>query len=210
MPDERLDFAGSSGRQVSGPAHPTRRDALHLLLLFPATASAIAEQASPFDPVTGYRVARYRAPTGGSVPGGTRVDIDEVDRLVAAQGAVLIDVMPAEGAGPDPATGIWRLAKPRRHIPGSHWLPDVGYGRLTPAMEAYLADNLARLSEGDPTRPLVFYCQADCWMSWNAVKRAASLGYTRLYWYAEGTDGWRDWDRELVPAEPVAMTSRLR
>ena len=36
------------------------------------------------------------------------------------------------------------------------------------------------------------------------MKRTAALGYTRVYWYAEGTDGWfesgRDLERADVPA----------
>ena len=38
---------------------------------------------------------------------------------------------------------------------------------------------------------LVIYCQADCWMSWNAAKQALSYGYTNVAWYPEGTDGWQ-------------------
>ena len=34
------------------------------------------------------------------------------------------------------------------------------------------------------------YCQADCWMSWNAAKRLLSYGYSNVAWYPEGTDGW--------------------
>lgn len=170
-----------------------------------AASLAGAGPISPFDPETGYRIARYRAPTGASVPGGVRIDSYALDQLFAEDGAVLIDVMPAEGAGPDPVSGRWRLSKQRHHIPGSHWLPDVGYGRLNPRMARYFEHNLARLSGANNARALIFYCQADCWMSWNAVKRAAELGYSRLYWYAEGTDGWRELDRPLVPADPVPV-----
>jgi rhodanese-related sulfurtransferase len=27
-------------------------------------------------------------------------------------------------------------------------------------------------------------------MSWNAAKRAMTLGYTDVAWYRDGTDGW--------------------
>ena len=46
-------------------------------------------------------------------------------------------------------------------------------------MQAYFADGLERAARGDQSTPLVFYCLADCWQSWNAAKRALSLGYTR-------------------------------
>ena len=39
-------------------------------------------------------------------------------------------------------------------------------------------------------RPLVFYCLKDCWMSWNAAKRALAQGYPNVDWYPEGSDGW--------------------
>lgn len=42
-------------------------------------------------------------------------------------------------------------------------------------------------------------------MAWNAVRRAAGYGYTRLYWYPDGIDGWRDWERKAEPAEPVPL-----
>jgi PQQ-dependent catabolism-associated CXXCW motif protein len=37
---------------------------------------------------------------------------------------------------------------------------------------------------------IVFYCLASCWMSWNAAKRALAIGYRRVAWYPDGTDGW--------------------
>jgi PQQ-dependent catabolism-associated CXXCW motif protein len=53
---------------------------------------------------------------------------------------------------------------------------------------------------------VVFYCLADCWMSWNAAKRAAAWGYTRVYWYRDGTDGWAAAKLPLVEAQPVPET----
>lgn len=159
-----------------------------------------------FDAATGYRIARYRTPVPETVPGGTRVSAADIDGLVKTQNAILIDVMPSEGAGPDRATGAWRLTKPRQDIPGSVWLADVGKGDLPPLLETYFRDNLARLTQRATSRAIVFYCQADCWMSWNAVKRASSYGYTALYWFAEGTDGWRDWDGTFAEAMPLPVS----
>ena len=47
-----------------------------------------------------------------------------------------------------------------------------------------------RPAGGNHDRMLVFYCLANCWMSWNAAKRAIALGYTHVAWYPDGTDGW--------------------
>ena len=137
-------------------------------------------------------------------PGGKRVFIEEADALIKS-GAALIDVLPSDGAGLDRTTGAWHMAKPHQNIPGSTWLPDVGRGQVDPLIDAYFQKNLARLSKGDSSRTFLIYCQSDCWMGWNAVKRASSYGYTSLYWYADGVDGWRDWDRPFAAAEPVPV-----
>jgi PQQ-dependent catabolism-associated CXXCW motif protein len=187
--------------------HPLARLLLVCALVGGAWAglAADAEDDKLFDPVTGFRMSHYRAAVPPDVPGGRRVDIDDLDALLAVEKPVLLDVMPSEGPGADLITGAWRLAKTHQHIPGSTWLPDVGRGRLTPEFECYFKSNLARLSGGDTSRPIVVYCQSDCWMSWNAVKRAAGYGYSRLYWFADGVDGWRDWDRPFAAAQPVPL-----
>jgi PQQ-dependent catabolism-associated CXXCW motif protein len=88
-----------------------------------------------------------------------------------------------------PAGTLWR-DKPRANIPGSIWLPDTGYGELAPSMADYFSKGLDKATNGDRGRMLVLYCLADCWMSWNAAKRALALGYTNVVWYPDGTDGW--------------------
>ncbi len=179
-----------------------------MLLSCLTVAIATGDQSANFDKETGYRIEHYRAPVPDEAPGSTRVWVDDVERLVAEQSVILLDVMAATGLGPDAKTGRWRISKPREHIPGSVWLPDVGKGRLDRRLETYFRRNLRRLTNGDPSRAILIYCQADCWMSWNAVKRAAEFGYTNLYWFAEGTDGWKDWDGRLVPAKPVSLEPR--
>jgi PQQ-dependent catabolism-associated CXXCW motif protein len=37
---------------------------------------------------------------------------------------------------------------------------------------------------------VLFYCMMDCWMSWNAAKRAIEWGYSSVLWYPLGADGW--------------------
>ncbi|MEO1544805.1 MAG: rhodanese-like domain-containing protein, partial [Pseudomonadota bacterium] len=119
--------------------------------------------------------------------------------------AILIDVMPATGFGYSPKTGKWRLSQVHDHIEGSAWLPDVGRGHITDELETYFKSNLDRLTNGNKAQPLIIYCQSDCWMAWNAVQRAAKYGYTKLYWYPDGIDGWRDYDRELIPAKAIPV-----
>ncbi|MDX2290128.1 MAG: rhodanese-like domain-containing protein [Hyphomicrobiaceae bacterium] len=186
----------------------SRRGLLSVLALGAWSRVLRAESSSPFDPVTGYRIARYRAPTPPDVPSGMRVGIDAVDTLMAAGGLVLVDVMPITGRGYDATTGQWLAAQSHQHIPGSVWLPDVGKGCISADLDHYFRHELAKLTNGDTGRPLLIYCQSDCWMGWNAVQRAATYGYRRIFWYADGIDGWRDYERTLTPARPVPVPVR--
>ena len=73
-------------------------------------------------------------------------------------------------------------------------------------MEDYFERGLQQATGGDRDRLLVFYCLANCWMSWNAAKRALAIGYTHVAWYPDGTDGWarRDLPLQEIAAEPRA------
>lgn len=181
------------------------RAVLSIIAILLSAALARAEGEPSFDPATGYRIARYRAAVPDTVPGGTRVDRDRVDQLIK-DGAILLDVMASEGAGADPQTGAWRLLRPHQSIPGATWLPDVGRGVLKDGFDSYLKKNLDALTGSDFKKPLIVFCQSDCWMGWNAVQRIAALGYTTIYWFPEGTDGWVEWgDRKLVPVAPASF-----
>ena len=77
-----------------------------------------------------------------------------------------------------------------------------GFGALAEATQRYFETGLEKATGGDKKKPLVFYCLADCWMSWNAAKRALSLGYADVYWYPEGTDGWEKSGHPLEDRAP--------
>ena len=161
-------------------------------------------QGTPPEPA-GYRLENYRAPTPSSLAGARTVDTVEAALLWRDKAAVFVDVMPqAPRPANLPAGTVWR-DKPRFSIPGSAWLPDTGYGELAAATEAYLKNGLATLTGGDRAKPLVIFCLRDCWMSWNAAKRAVAWGYTNVIWYAEGTDGWQAAD---LPLEQVQALPR--
>ena len=100
-----------------------------------------------------------------------------------------------------PEGTLWR-DKPRANIPGSVWLPDTGYGELAASMADYFASGLQKATGGDRARMVVIYCLANCWMSWNAAKRAGALGYSNVAWYPEGTDGWLAAGLPLQDATP--------
>jgi PQQ-dependent catabolism-associated CXXCW motif protein len=164
----------------------------------------LAEDPGPLFDIDGYRIAEFLAPVPEICPGAASVGTEEVQTLLAAGDAVPIDVLPAppRPEGLDPGA-LW-LPPPRRNLPGSVWLANVGYGRLSDALTQYLSRGLGRITGGDKTRKLIVYCRTDCWMSWNLAKRLAALGYTRVYWYPEGTDGWEAAGLPLEPSRPMS------
>lgn len=175
-----------------------RRAALLLALALRAHAA----HAAPVPEPEGYRLDGYRAPTPATVRGGRVLHTDDLRAAIARGGVVLIDVLPAPRRPPGLAPNALWMPAPRMDIPGSVWLPDVGRGALAPGMEAWFRARLDALTGGDHARPLVFYCLRDCWMSWNATKRAAAYGYVEAAWYPEGSDGWAQAGLPLARATP--------
>src|SRR5450830_1847212 len=163
-----------------------------LLAMLSLIAMAYAADAPP-EP-GGYRTDNYRAPVPATLKGARVLTTRDAEALWRAHSAVFVDVLPhpPKPANLPPDT-VWR-DKPRQNIPGSIWLPDTGYGGLANVTENYLRSGLAHATQGDRTKLLVFYCQADCWMSWNAAKRAMSMGYAHVAWFPDGTDGWQKAD----------------
>jgi PQQ-dependent catabolism-associated CXXCW motif protein len=137
----------------------------------------------------GYRMEEYRAPVPATLEGATVVDTEKAAEHWRNGSAIFVDVLPKPPMPDLPEGTIWR-EPPRFNIPGSVWLPDVGLGVLSGNMEEWYRANLAKLTGGNRTKAVVLYCKADCWMSWNAAKRAVEWGYTDIGWYPEGTDGW--------------------
>ena len=158
-------------------------------------------QEDPPEP-EGYRRDNYRAPVPATLAGVRVLSTEQAEAIWRSGSGVFIDVLPRPPKPPNlPAGTIWR-DKPRLNIPGSIWLPDTGYGTLAATTEDYLRNGLARASGGNSAKLLVIYCLADCWMSWNAAKRALSYGYSNVAWYPEGTDGWQRADLPLVDSRP--------
>ena len=150
----------------------------------------------------GYRTEVYRAPVPTTLAGARVLTTEEAEAIWRAGSGIFVDVLPRPPKPPNlPAGTVWR-DRPRLNIPGTIWLPDTGYGKLAAATEDYLRDGLARASGGNHATLLVIYCQADCWMSWNAAKRALSYGYANVAWYPEGTDGWQRANLPLAESQP--------
>ncbi|CAA0088775.1 Uncharacterised protein [Starkeya nomas] len=151
----------------------------------------------------GYRMDGYRAPTPATLRGARVVDTAGAEKLWRDKAALFVDVMPRDvkPANLPPGT-IWR-DKRRDDLPGSVWLPNVGYGAITAETDGYFRRSLETLTGGRRDAALVFYCQTDCWMSWNAARRAqGEYGYTNIIWYPLGSDGWAKAGLPLEEAKP--------
>jgi PQQ-dependent catabolism-associated CXXCW motif protein len=165
-------------------------------------ATAAGAQAAEVPEPDGYRLENYRAPTPATLRGVKVIATDEAEAIWRNHSASFVDVLPRAPRPKNlPEGTVWH-DKPRSDIPGSIWLPDTGYGELAPSMAGYFSEGLERATHGDHAATVVIYCQADCWMSWNAAKRARSLGYSNVAWYREGTDGWSGAGLPLQEATP--------
>jgi PQQ-dependent catabolism-associated CXXCW motif protein len=149
-----------------------------------------------------YRMENYRTPVPATLAGARVLTTAEAETIWRAKTGVFIDVLPRAPKPQNlPAGTVWR-DKPRLNIPDSVWLPDTGYGKLSAATEDYLKQGIKRAAGGNAAVLLVVYCQADCWMSWNAAKRIQSYGYRNVAWYPEGTDGWEFAGLPLAESQP--------
>lgn len=170
---------------------------LFTLSLALTSHSSFATTAKNFND-NGYRVDRYRAPSPDQLDGATTLSAEALVQLLAEQPSLLLlDVRPSE----------WRqgvfLKSNIKTLPGAVWLANVGHGELKPLWQNHLFEYITTQTETKDT-PLVVFCRADCWMSWNAAKRLVEAGYTQVYWFKNGIDGWQDIGRPLVDATPIA------
>ena len=169
-----------------------------------STALAAGADCVPEEP-SGYRMSDFRAPVPCTLAGGTVVSTEALRRLIELEGAppLLIDVLPSPRRPAGLSDDAMWLPPERRSIPGSVWLPNTGFGELPVEEERYLRANLDRLTGGDRSRPIAIFCLEDCWMSWNAARRAVAWGYTSVIWYPDGTDGWAAAGLPLAVVSPV-------
>ena len=204
------------GRSGSWKEHPraVRPPARHLLALgvalgfaWPPALFAVGEACVPHEPPD-YRMSDFRAPVPCTLAGAEVVDTEALRLLIERESPLLIDVLPSprrpEGLSED---APW-LPPARRNIPRTVWLPNTGFGELPVEEARYLRANLQRLTGGNRTRRVVFYCLADCWMSWNAARRALEWGYVSVYWYPHGTEGWTAAGLALEESSPVPERPR--
>lgn len=182
---------GQPQRPISGAApHPD----------IAATPARLATE--PAEP-DGYRMDDFRSPVPATLTGARVLTNDEAADLWNSDGAIFIDVYPQAQKPPNlPAGTLWRDPA-HRSIEGAVWMPNVGYGGLPDDVDQYFRARLETLAKGARDAPLVFFCLKECWMSWNAAKRAMAYGYTNVMWFPSGTDGWQELGYPLISVKKL-------
>ncbi|MBP2296308.1 quinoprotein dehydrogenase-associated putative ABC transporter substrate-binding protein [Azospirillum rugosum] len=173
----------------------------HVPIIGPDGTLKTADASAP----PGYRMDNYRAPTPAGLTGASTVTVAELRGLIERHPDTrLVDVMPTPPRPADRAPPAVWAPPPRRSLPGAVWLPNVGYGSLSTDQERYFRAGLDAVSKGESPPRLVFFCEPDCWMSWNAAKRAVEWGYSNVYWYADGATRWQEAGYALETVQPFA------
>ncbi len=171
--------------------------ALAATLLYLVSVNSYAEPSNLFTE-DGYRSTLYRSPTPTFHEHAKTIEPSE---LLALQQKIpdllLVDVYRNPWL-----RGQFTLPEPHRNLPKSLWLANCGDGTLSAQWLAYCKRNLEQATANNSSHPIVFYCRSDCWLGWNAVKRAHALGYSNLYWLRDGTDGWEQADLPLQLSQP--------
>ena len=174
------------------------RDSAPALLLWSCLAVGAEGAAEP----EGYWEGKVDAPTPSTLQGGKVIHVEEVEALLRQGKAVVIDVSNTPRQPVELAPGAPWLPLPHRAIPGALWFPGVGAGALTREVDDFYRDRLQRATAGNVDVPLVVYCHENCWLSWNAAKRAIGYGYRRVFWFPEGIEGWTATGRQTMVAAP--------
>jgi PQQ-dependent catabolism-associated CXXCW motif protein len=119
------------------------------------------------------------SPTPLAIPVGVRVTTDEVQRMLAENRGLLIDVL----------EGGHSLT-----LPGALYMPAGGLpGTFEDINQVQFSLQLLQATAGDTSRPLIFFCQgASCWESYNAALRANAAGYSQIFWYRGGLAAWQE------------------
>jgi PQQ-dependent catabolism-associated CXXCW motif protein len=169
-----------------------------MLVILPLLAAATVPEPE------GFRQDNYNAPVPELLTGARTVDAGALAEAMA-KGAIAIDVLAAPRRPPSlPQDRPW-LPVPRMNVPGSLWWPEVGRGAISPALDDWFRARLAAVTSGDEKKSIAFYCKADCWMCWNAAKRAISYGYRNVLWFPGGVEAWEGAGYKLQPATPEAV-----
>jgi PQQ-dependent catabolism-associated CXXCW motif protein len=160
---------------------------------------------------SGYWTGPVNSPVPLTLSGGTVISkAHQLRALLSQGGVILIDVSNAPRRPENLAPGAPWLPVPHRAIPGSLWIPDVGLGEVPVSVDDFFRQRLADATGNHLSRPVVIYCHRECWLSWNAAKRAISYGYRNVYWYRDGVEGWKAAGYRTAVIEPQVAPGSLQ
>jgi PQQ-dependent catabolism-associated CXXCW motif protein len=138
----------------------------------------------------------WSGPINSAVPatlrGGTVIrNASELAALQNREKVVLIDAsnLPKKPEGLTP-NSPW-IPVPHAAIPNTLWIPGCGMAEIDPEVDSLYRDLLANATGNNLDKPIVVYCHERCWLSYNAARRAIGYGYSNVYWYPDGIEGWR-------------------
>lgn len=143
-------------------------------------------------PTSRLRPPPHHGPTPLQIPGAQVVQTRQLQAMLAGpMKPLLIDVLSEQG---------------HVTLAGALWLSGAGLGtNFMDPVQSVLTELLGKLTLGDKTRPVVFFCaSARCWLSYNAALRAVAAGYSSVYWYRGGIEAWE------AAGLPTARTSGRR
>jgi len=123
-------------------------------------------------------------------------------KWLESQLPVVIDVSPSPTKPPNMAPGMPWLPPAHQDIPGSTWLPNAGREVLQSARAAAYLQMVKTMAT--PDHPVMVYCHANCWGSWNAAKVLVQAGYHHIAWYPGGLETWTAADFDLQRTRAVA------
>ena len=176
---------------------------IHIVFIFSSTLS-LANDREDFDPLSGYRIDHYRYPIDRQLDRGQTIENEQHLNQLIVDGALLIDVAPLPRYFWIEDLKAWQLPNQYFSLPGAIWLPNVGRGKLDQSTTRYLKSNLQKHQSND--RAIIVFCFEDCWMSWNATRRIAELGYENVFWYPKGVTGRRTDQLQII--EPELFSSQ--
>ena len=142
-------------------------------------------------------------PVAASLSGGTVIHTHKLAALLKAGDVMVVDVSEAPRRPANLAAGAVWLPLAHPVIAGAVWIPGAGAGAISRPVDKLFRERLALGTADDLAHRLVIYCHKNCWLSWNAAKRAISYGYRSVYWFPDGMEGWRAAGLPTASAEPL-------
>jgi PQQ-dependent catabolism-associated CXXCW motif protein len=151
----------------------------------------------------GYWMGAIHGPVATSLSGGMVIHAHQLAALLKTGDVLVVDVSDAPRRPDNLASGALWLPLPHPVIPGALWIPGAGIGAISAPVERLFRERLVQATGNDLAHRLVIYCHRNCWLSWNAAKRAISYGYRNVFWFPDGMEGWRAAGLPTASTEPL-------